>query len=314
MLLTYTSTPAIVDTIDNIMALRQSILLSPLSPRTELRLKFEATVNRIRASLFLSGIDTDTELISNTLLTHPKIPSKKQIAIMGYNRALQTIDSDWKNNISSISFQDMTDVIASVSQNHSSDRLPRGAEADIRELLSFFDSSIINPFLKAAIASHLFLVYPAFSEDQGKIGRLIAYGVLSHSGMDVRGLLTPEFAWLGKEPIVTKALSKSLDEASLTPWIETYLLLCLASLTNTIAVLKEKKYTTRLPISFFDLTERQKEIVRLSAHPEATLTNASLQKRFSVSQITASRDLARLTGLGLLFAHGRGRSIYYTKV
>ena len=79
-------------------------------------------------------------------------------------------------------------------------------------------------------------------------------------------------------------------------------------------VLKEKKYTTRLPISFFDLTERQKEIVRLSAHPEATLTNASLQKRFSVSQITASRDLARLTGLGLLFAHGRGRSIYYTKV
>ena len=76
MLLTYTSTPAIVDTIDNIMALRQSILLSPLSPRTELRLKFEATVNRIRASLFLSGIDTDTELISNTLLTHPKIPSK----------------------------------------------------------------------------------------------------------------------------------------------------------------------------------------------------------------------------------------------
>lgn len=314
MLLTYSSTPHIIETIDNLMALRQSILLSPLSPRTELRLTFEVTINRIHASLILSDIETDVQLISDTLLSRPKVPSKKQTAIIEYSNALQAIETDWKNNSKPISYQAVLGIITSSSQYHTSDRLPWSAEADIRELLSFFDTSVINPFLKAAIASHLFLVHPAFSEDKGRIGRLVAHAVISHGGMDVRGLLAPEIPWVGKESTVTKALKQSTNDNTLTPWIETYLLLCLASLTKTIEELKEKKFTTSLPVSFFDLTERQKEIVKLSAHPEATITNGSMQKRYSISQITASRDLSRLVGLGLLFPHGKGRSIYYTKV
>jgi len=35
---------------------------------------------------------------------------------------------------------------------------------------------------------------------------------------------------------------------------------------------------------------------------------------FKVSQITASRDLSKLGALGLLFIHGKGRSVYYTKI
>ncbi|MBI5613733.1 hypothetical protein HY947_02305, partial [Candidatus Gottesmanbacteria bacterium] len=84
MLLTYSSTPDMIETIDNLMALRQSILLTPLSPRTELRLSFEATVHRIRASLFLSGNETDVRNISETLLARPKKPSRIQLTIIRY--------------------------------------------------------------------------------------------------------------------------------------------------------------------------------------------------------------------------------------
>ncbi len=45
-----------------------------------------------------------------------------------------------------------------------------------------------------------------------------------------------------------------------------------------------------------------------------TITNKKVQKLFKVSQITASRDLAKLASVGLLFTHGKGRSVYYTKV
>ena len=314
MLLFYTSSPAIIESIDTLMTMRQSLLLSPLSPRTELRLSFEATVSKIRASLFLSGVEIDIEMISDILLSHPKQPSKKQTIIIEYNNALARIATDWKNSGKPISYQTVLALITPSSQYQHTDRLPRSTEADIRELLSFFDTSVINPFLKAAIASHLFLVHPAFSEDRGRTGRLIASAVLSHGGMDVRGLLSPEIPWVGKESTVAKALKESLDKGSLTPWIETYLLLCLASLTKTIEALKEKKFTTSLPVSYFDLTERQKEIIKLSTHPEATITNSEIQKRFNISQITASRDLSRLVGLGLLYSHGAGRSIYYTKV
>ncbi|MBI5614609.1 hypothetical protein HY947_06830, partial [Candidatus Gottesmanbacteria bacterium] len=275
---------------------------------------FEATVHRIRASLFLSGNETDVRNISETLLARPKKPSRIQLTIIRYKNVLDHIDTEWKNNGKPINFQAIFTLFSLSPHCKESNRLPRSAESDIRDLVTFFDSSVINPFIKAAIASHLFLVHPAFSEDGGMTGRFMAHAIVCHGGMDVRSLLAPDMAWIGKENTVAKALKTSIDDNSLTPWIETYLLLCLSSLTSTITDLKEKKYSTSLPVSFFDLTERQKEIVKLSAHPEATITNAEVQKRFAISQITASRDLSRLTGLGLLFPHGHGRSIYYTKV
>ncbi len=65
--------------------------------------------------------------------------------------------------------------------------------------------------------------------------------------------------------------------------------------------------------SFFDLNERQKEIISLVDKPNSKISNKHVQKIFNVSQITASRDLAKLASLGLLFAISKGRSTFYTK-
>jgi Fic family protein len=47
--------------------------------------------------------------------------------------------------------------------------------------------------------------------------------------------------------------------------------------------------------------------------PGTRITNKMVQKHFKVSQITASRELAKLATLGLIISIGKGRSIYYTK-
>ena len=67
------------------------------------------------------------------------------------------------------------------------------------------------------------------------------------------------------------------------------------------------------PTTLKRLTIRQKEILYLLEKPETPITNKQIQQVFKVSQITASRDLARLSIVGLLLPHGKGRATYYTK-
>ena len=52
--------------------------------------------------------------------------------------------------------------------------------------------------------------------------------------------------------------------------------------------------------SFWDLNERQKVILGILDQPGVSITNKTVQKRFKISQITASRDLSKLAILGLL--------------
>ncbi len=66
--------------------------------------------------------------------------------------------------------------------------------------------------------------------------------------------------------------------------------------------------------SYFELNDRQTSILNMLDLPQGSITNRKIQKAYKVSQITASRDLAKLTTLGFLFSHGKGRSVYYTKV
>ncbi|OGK57462.1 hypothetical protein A3H83_03340 [Candidatus Roizmanbacteria bacterium RIFCSPLOWO2_02_FULL_39_8] len=68
-------------------------------------------------------------------------------------------------------------------------------------------------------------------------------------------------------------------------------------------------FSTRL----LSLNSRQREIIQMLEDPKSRITNKQVQKKFSVSQITASRDLAKLTIVGVLFSHGKGRSTWYSK-
>lgn len=65
--------------------------------------------------------------------------------------------------------------------------------------------------------------------------------------------------------------------------------------------------------SLWKLNDRQKKILDIMENPELKITNKIVQKQFGISQITASRDLAKMVNLGVLLPHGKGRSVFYTK-
>ena len=67
-------------------------------------------------------------------------------------------------------------------------------------------------------------------------------------------------------------------------------------------------------LATWKLTERQKKIMEKLENPNIQITNRDVQKMFTVSQITASRDLSKMVNLGILLPHGKGRSIFYTRV
>ena len=78
--------------------------------------------------------------------------------------------------------------------------------------------------------------------------------------------------------------------------------------------IRKREFITILPESYYDLTQRQREILSVLEQPGAQISNKTVQKRFLVSQITSFRDLSKLSSLGILFVHGKGRSVYYTRV
>jgi Fic family protein len=106
----------------------------------------------------------------------------------------------------------------------------------------------------------------------------------------------------------------SRAEGNLTLWLEYFAFCIMTSLEKTAEVIKNQKFGKELPASFWKLNIRQKQILYYLENPDMKITNKEVQKMHGVSQITASRDLTELTTLGHLFARGKGRSVFYTKV
>jgi len=105
-----------------------------------------------------------------------------------------------------------------------------------------------------------------------------------------------------------------LGNKNLTLWLEYFAGAVVTQLEKTLTEVLSEKYSLDVTRNFFELNDRQKEIMSILDQPNVVISNKKVQKMFKVSQITASRDLSRLSTLGLLFTHGKGRSVYYTKI
>ena len=148
----------------------------------------------------------------------------------------------------------------------------------------------------------------------GILARLVHYLFLAKYGFDTRGWVTPERVWQADEVTYKRLIEAYTKDHALTRWLEYIAQSMQTNLETLAADIRESRFHIEYPPSFWELSDRQKEIMKLMAHPETTITNRQVHKRFRVSQITASRDLAKLTSLGLLYPHGKGRAVYYTKI
>ncbi len=309
--ISYNISPRLNEYLGKIEDLRKQILLTPIPQAKELRLRWEAVFNRIHYSLKLAGNSIKRvdmlKLLSE--VTHNKL-GNDQTAVLKYKEALDCISQKWQGSQNAVDAKAIIDIHRIIGNGKL--RVP---QAGLQYLLDYLQARIENPIIQAAIVNIEMEKMQLFTEHNNLISHLAADLFLYKYGYDFKGFLAYEAAWMDQEKTFKENHERALNAVSLTLWLEYFAQNILKQLETIIqSIEKPKSGTVDLKESFWQLNERQKSILSFLDQPQATIANRQIQKRYKISQITASRDLAKLTNLGHLFSHGKGRSVYYTKI
>ena len=309
--ISYNISPRLNEYLSKVEDLRKQILLTPISQELELRLRWEAIFNRIHYALKLAGNPTKKKDVLKLLseVTHGKL-NEDQKEVLRYKDALDYISRNWQGSQNAIDSRAIIFLHSLIG--YGALRVPK---AGLQSLLDYLQTEGEGPVIQAAIVYIEMEKMQLFTEFNTQIAHLTTDLFLHKYGYDLNGFLAYETAWMEDENSFRENHERALNTVSLTLWLEYFAQKILQQMESLIRSIKNPRLTTvDSKESFWQLNERQRIILSLLDQPQATITNRQIQKRFKTSQITASRDLTRLTNLGHLFSHGKGRSVYYTKI
>ena len=306
----YTISLQLRETLNTINRLRTQILTLPLPAKTETKLIWEGIAIRTWATLSLAGYSVPKHEVA-TILANPVKPTRAVSTILGLRRAHDFIHTQWRANPRQVSLSAL-ETLFTLTYPHDA-RSFALIESSLKKLLSYMDAEEDHPIIQAGIA-HMHILTISELPEPGILARLVHYLFLAKYGFDIRGYVTPERAWQSDEATYKRLVDTYRRDHALTRWLEYIAQSMQINLETLAADITESRFHIEYPASFWELSDRQKEILTLMDSPDTTMTNRQVHKRFRVSQITASRDLAKLTSLGLLYPHGKGRAVYYTKI
>lgn len=308
--ISYTISPKLIKYLSRIENLRKVIHLTPLTQNTKLKLRWESTLNRIYASLALSGNSLKRMDMAKLLSQNKKRLSKEEQKVINYKIAIDYILQNWLGSSNPID----SEAIIVLSKIIGQDRLSAPKE-ELTHLFEYLTAKQENPIIQAAIAYIELMKMQPFTSNNQIIASLASTLFLHKYGYDFRGFIAYEAEWIGDYSYFKENLKLALDIPSLTLWLEYFALCVLHQLEKLDQSLSRSNQTiTDSPKALWELNDRQKSILAYLDRPDITITNRKIQEKYDISQITASRDLGKLTSLGLLFSHGKGRSVYYTRV
>ncbi|MDP3941445.1 MAG: Fic family protein [bacterium] len=313
----YTLSPLLREHIAAIETLRTKIALAPLSPKTELKLKFEAMVGRIYWSLSMSGNPLTKSDIENLIIktfplftidgkTKPLTTDEKRA--IRYKKAHDMITHEWFVNPQSVKLSTVIELAGTIETKQI-----QNDQADLSLLLDYLHKSTDHPIVQAAIIQMQLVCLRPFEDGNGRLARLLSLLYLYKNGYDFRGMLVLEEYWRKDLASLDVIKDTVLQTNSLNMWLEYYASGILVQLEKALQRINSLAFHIERN-GHWELSDRQRNIVSVLEFPHATITNKKVQKHFKVSQITASRDLAKLLSLGLVVSHGKGRSTYYTRV
>jgi len=299
--------------------IRAEILTYPISPKNEMRLKWDANLERViwTASLTDNQLSKSEviKLLSSSVFSPKKKLTKDEKDILSLKNSFSYIRENWfvsKNTVTLSTIKKLYDVSSKLTYGTMTG-LTEFSVRQIKVLLEYLQKGADRPFIQAGIAqAQLFNITP-FDNGNGRISRLLSYLYLYKNGYDVREMLNLEEFY--KQDMLTykRMLETHKTKGNLTMWLEYFAYGATKTLENILYKIQNLKFQEKMPVSFWKLSNRQKKIIEFLENPQENITNKQVQKLFKVSQITASRDLTHLTNLGLLLSHGKGRSIFYTK-
>jgi Fic family protein len=305
--LSYNLSAGIQKSLGIIETQRRQILLAPLTPKQELQLRWEATLERLYYTLQLTGNSLPKKEIVRLLSSPPRARLKiEEQEVINYKKALDYLSQEWILSNKPVNLK----VVSSLHRLVIKSQPFRVPQKPLKQLLNYLQAQPENPITQAGIA---FIGLPHFKQYQ-RLAHLLAYLFLYKSGLDFRGLLALEKHFAADQAAFQHVTDFALKTQNLTLWLEYFTQATINQLEEAISKTHSPVLSPHLPpASFWKLNKRQKAILSLLNQPNITITNRQVQKIFKVSQITASRDLARLKNLNLVFSHGQGRSTSYSR-
>ena len=297
--------------------LKKEILLTPLSPKNELKAKWEANLERIKWAISWS----DNPLAKTDIAKLLAKPAQKRLdlrqkEIISQKEAFNYLKENWlvsKNPV-------ILDTVKKLYQIACQPALGKAlgltelSEKAVSRFLEYLQNSSESPVIQAGIAQIQLIDATLFEKGNSRVARLLSYLFLYKNGYGFRELLVLDEYFRRDLTTYRKVMEASFKSKNLTVWLEYFSYALSVQLEKALGKIKSLSFQTELPASFWKLNDRQKEILNILDQPGIKITNKAVQKMSSVSQITASRDLAKLANLGLIFSHGKGRSVYYTRV
>lgn len=314
--LSYNISPEISSILNNSDKVKDQILTTPLSPRDEVRLRWENTLDKIYWGLSLAESPLSRNEMSK-LLSNPQLKkmTDNQKEVVGYANTINYIRNNWSASKVAITTKDVLDIynLSCLNVFGSTTAYFKYKEKETAEILNFIESGKDHPIIKAGLLQIEIIKLSPFENGTGRVARLLSQLILSKYNFDVRGLLCIE-DYYRNDLISLKEASYSIEKyKSATIWLKYFSQGVFESLQKTLSKIDKLKSINNSSDNLWKLNARLQKIIDNMENPNTKMTNREIQKRFGVSQITASRDLSKLTALGIIITHGKGRSVFYTK-
>ncbi len=312
----YTFSPFLQNQTKDIDLYRSHLLSWPLSPRREIELRYLATTGRILTALRLADIPMTIVELNRLLSNTPKRPHPMEQEALLYRQALTYIRNEWTGSSKPVTLASL-EILMSVALSLPFSRISRSireSAIDLKRLVAYIETqSGDHPLLIAGVAHAATAHTDIQKQSHRRMALLTSSLIMAKYGYDCRGMLNLEYALTRDPNAYTHALTSIGSLGQMTVWLEYFVRATHEAYMTLLQDIRERAGRTATHTqSFASLNERQKHILMLLDVPSAKVTNREVQKRFRISQITASRDLTKLVSFGFLLSSGRGRSVYYT--
>lgn len=308
--LSYTKSSALTEQLHMIDQLRTKILLFPLSPVHELQAQWEAQLTYIHYFFLLDGVIVSKEHIQACLT--PISAKNNHIhndSIVSFKKAFDYLYHHWLVRTNAVTAKTLIEFYNKIFKGTFQIN-----ETALETSLQYIQVNHEHPLIQAALAQILILTLNPFSKNNEQFSQLVFLLFLYKYGYDMRRLPVYLEYFYQNIPSYNDRILQASRQQNITPWLEYVGGAVNNQLQETLQRLESNHEETSLSGNMFDLNDRQRSILTLFHNPQVKITNKIVQRTFKVSQITASRDLAKLSQLGAIFPMGKGRSTYYTKV
>ncbi|PKK81668.1 MAG: hypothetical protein CVT47_01255 [Thermoplasmata archaeon HGW-Thermoplasmata-2] len=337
----FTYTARLVKMLTKIAVSRESILSSPLVPKWEVGLCFDAMVRSAHSSTSIEGNRLSLEQVSQLARGREVTATRKdKQEVLNYLKVLKDIDKLAKKGIAEETILEIHRTLTEGVMENSLDsgayrtryvvvgnritgevyfRPPKNKDVPglVRALVDWLNSEEakeLDPVLAAGIAHYEFVRIHPFIDGNGRTARALATLVLYLRGFDVKKFFALDDYYDSDRQAYYKVL-QSIDQKTLdiTNWLEYF--------TEGVSVSLEAVKERVLRLSSeriraakngqIALTERQMQIVEF-INQNGKITNRDVMGMFKFSSNkSAFTEIMKLVDMKVLKSEGKGRSKHY---